>query len=148
MELKINPIAKHPTFNMDTSVTDVDLVEFNPLLRWQWGVDVHKGLFAMFVEAEAKEGGFRGYVKPFIHDLDMVDERQDRDKSLGKKIKEAVVGAVATVFKNPKTENVASKVPFEGRFDRPDVGTWEAVATILHNALIKALSPNIERSIK
>lgn len=147
LDLNINPVAKTPTFNANLSIRDIHLVELNPIFQWQWGVDVYKGTFAMMMEATAGEGRFKGYVKPFLEGLEMHNDQQDKDKSLGKKIKEAVVNVVAKVLKNDESEKVASRIPFEGAFDSPEPGLWEAVITVLRNAFIRALSPNIEHSI-
>jgi hypothetical protein len=144
MNLRMNPVAEQPTFRMDLAVNKLNLVDLNPVFRWQWGVDVQKGTFEMFSEAAAADGGFEGYVKPFIEDLDMVDLK--KDKGAVKVIKEAVVGAVASVLKNDK-EQVATKVPFAGRFDDPKVGIWQAVTEVLKNAFIRALMPSLDRDV-
>jgi hypothetical protein len=143
--LQLDPNAATPTFDLKTVVNNVELTEFNPMFRWQWGIDVKKGSFTMLSEANAKEGGFKGYVKPFIQDLEFLDAEQDKKKSLGKKIKEAIVDAASAILKNKDSKNIASRIPFEGRYDDPDPGIWEAVLTVLRNAFIQALSPHFER---
>ena len=86
----------------------------------------------MFAEAKAAHhGGFKGYIKPFIHDLKMHSEKADARKGLGARIKEAVIDVTAAILKNSKTKNVANRIPFEGRFENPHAGIWEAVVTIL-----------------
>jgi hypothetical protein len=102
----------------------------------------------MYLEAHAAEGRFKGYVKPFFHDVEMHDAEQDKNKGLGKKIKEAVVDIVTGLFENSDTENVASRIPFEGQFGSPDPGVWEAVITVLRNGFIEALKPGLDRSKK
>jgi hypothetical protein len=145
LELQLNPVAKTPAFSLGFTATEINLAELNPLFRWQWGVDVTQGTFAMFMEAEAAGGGFKGYLKPFIQDLQMHDETQDPDKKLGARIKEAIVSIAAGILKNKESKNVASRIPFEGRFDDPEVGMWEAVVNVLRHAFIKALSPGLDR---
>jgi len=147
LDLLLNPVAEHPTFDIKIALNQLQLAELNPLFRWQWGVDVKKGVFAMYSEAEARKGGFKGYVKPFLTDLKMHDEKQDKDKKLGAKIKEAVVDVAAALFKNSETEKIATRVPFEGKFENPDIGIWEAVTTVLSNAFVKALSPRFDKSV-
>jgi hypothetical protein len=147
LDLKLNPTAEHPTFDVNMALTQVNLVELNPLFRWQWDIDLTRGYFAMFMEAAAKDGGFKGYVKPFLHDLRVTGSKKDEDKKLGAKLKEAVVEVVAGLMENDKTENVATRVPFEGKFEDPAVGVWQAVLTVLRNAFVKALSPRLDRSV-
>jgi hypothetical protein len=144
MNLQVNPLTKHPTFNFDFQVNKFNLKDINPLLRWQAGVDVEKGTFEMFAEAAAADGGFEGYVKPFIEDLDVVNLKKDKNPI--KVVKEAVVGAVAAVFQNEK-EQVATRIPFKGRFDSPDVGIWSAIIEVLRNAFIQALIPSLDQEV-
>lgn len=141
LEVKLNPTARQPDFRLTLAVEKLALKDVNPLLRSEYGVDVESGTFDLYVEAEAKDGGFKGYVKPFIDGLKMHGKK---DKSALKVIKEAVVGAVAAVLKNKDTEAVASKVPFEGRFEDPKVGVWAAVIAVLRNAFVKALGPSFD----
>jgi hypothetical protein len=145
LNLRLNPLAETPTFDMNFEVQKFDLRAINPLLRWQAGVDVTKGQFAMFAEAAAAKGAFEGYVKPVIENLDVLDTKTD--KGVLQKAKEAVVGAVAAVLTNPKKERIAAKIPFSGRFDNPDIGLWQAVVTVLRNAFIRALMPKLDRSV-
>jgi hypothetical protein len=86
-------------------------------------------------------------VKPFLHDVEVLDSEQDKKKSLGTKIKEALADFFADVLENPDTENVATRVPFEGKFDDPKIGLWGAVAAVLRNAFVRALSPRLDNSI-
>src|SRR5262249_40610989 len=54
--LKLDPTAKQPAFTIRAELRNVDLTEWNTLLRWQWGIDAKQGTFAMFTEATAREG--------------------------------------------------------------------------------------------
>ncbi len=147
LALNLNPTAKTPTFNTNLSIQNIQLVELNPLFHWQWGVDAHQGTFSMTMEAAAGEGRFKGYVKPFLQDVKMHAKEQDKNKGIGKKIKEAVVDVIAKALRNEESEKVATRIPFEGAFESPQPGLWEAVFTVLRNAFIQALSPHLEHSI-
>lgn len=142
LKLSAEPMAKEPTFDLSTEVHGVDLARLNPVLRWQWDVDVSSGTFDLVSEAKAEGGAFKGYVKPFIKDLKVAPAK---DAGPVKKVKQAVVKAVTKVLENKKTKEVATKVPFEGRFDDPKTGIWAAVVNVLRNAFIKALSPSFEK---
>jgi hypothetical protein len=144
MHLRLAPLAKAPTFKMDARVTHFDLTTLNPVLRDRWGIDIKRGRFDLYAEAAAAEGRFEGYVKLFIKKLGMVDVK--KEKNPVKIVKEAIVGAVAKVLQSPK-EKVATRVPFEGRFDNPKIGLWEAVTEVLQNALLRALQPGLDKSV-
>lgn len=143
IDFRLQPASKPPAFDLNVEVKKVDLASLNPLLLAQFGMDVEKGKFELVAEATSAAGGFTGYVKPFVDDLKM-GPTGGRDKGPAKVIKEAVVGAVAAVLKNKKTEAVAAKVPFEGKYDDPDIGVWEALVSVLRNAFVKALTPSFE----
>lgn len=141
LDVELNPTARQPDFRLTLAVEKLALKEVNPLLRSEYGVDVESGAFDLYVEAEAKDGGFKGYVKPFIDGLKM---RGKKEKGALKAVKEAVVGAVAAVLKNKDSRAVASKVPFAGRFDDPQAGVWAAVVSVLRNAFVTALGPSFD----
>lgn len=141
IDVKLNPTARQPNFLLTLAVEKLALKEVNPLLRSEYGVDVESGTFDLYVEAEAKDGGFKGYVKPFLEGLKMHGKE---DKSALKIIKEAVVGAVAAVLKNKDSQAVAAKVPFEGKFEDPQAGVWAAAVSVLRNAFLKALGPSFD----
>ncbi|MDD5302361.1 MAG: DUF748 domain-containing protein [Elusimicrobia bacterium] len=143
LDFHVDPTARPPAFDFSLAVKKIELAALNPLLRAEFGMDVDKGVFELVAEATSTGGGFHGYVKSFFADLKM-GPTGGKPGGAVKVIKEAVVGAVAAVLKNQKTDAVAGKVPFEGRYDDPDIGVWEALASVLHNAFIKALRPTFE----
>lgn len=144
VDFHLVPESKPPAFGVAVAVKQVDLAALNPLLLAQFGMDVEKGKFELVAEATSAAGGFTGYVKPFVDDLKM-GPTGGKDKGPAKVIKEAVVGAVASALKNRKTEAVAAKVPFEGKYDNPDIGVWQALVSVLRNAFVKALTPTFEK---
>lgn len=143
LDFHLDPSSRPPAFDFAVAVKKVELAALNPLLRAEFGMDVDKGVFELVAEATSTGGGFHGYVKSFVEDLRMGPTGGKGGGAL-KVIKEAVVGAVAAVLKNRSTDAVAAKVPFEGRYDDPDIGVWEALASVLRNAFIQGLRPNFE----
>ncbi len=144
VEFVVDPTAAKPAFHVAFQIAEIDLPKLNPILLFELGVDVDKGRFSLASEADAKEGGFEGYVKPYVDDLEM-GPTHGADKGPIKVIKEAAAAVAAAVLKNRDTKAVASKVPFKGRFDDPDVGTWEALVAVLRNAFVEAIRPSLER---
>lgn len=142
LTVRADPLAKSPSFDLTARLEDVDLPSINPLLRWQLGMDVERGTFQALSELDAKDGSFEGYVKPFVDDLKML-EAEDFKKP-AKALKEAVVGAVAAVLKNKRSDAVAAKVPVKGKLEDPEVGVWAAVVSVLRNAFVQALRPSFE----
>ena len=60
-----------------------------------------------------------GYVKPLFKDLKVYDKRQDKSKTIARKLYEGVVGGVAKILKNRPRDEVATKAEVLGRIDNP-----------------------------
>jgi len=144
--MKINPLAEEPTFDMNADLKNTNLVLLNDFFQAYAKIDVNKGRFGMYTEVASKEGKFAGYVKPIIKDLDVVG-KEDRDDNLFRKIWEGLIGAVGEVFENQPKDQVATKIPFEGRLDNPDTNIWITIINILQNAFIQAIQPSIDNEI-
>lgn len=146
LNVKLNPLAEVPTFDMNAEAKNINLVKLNEFFQAYAKVDVNKGNFGLYTEVAAKEGKFKGYVKPLIKDLDILG-KEDRDDNVFRKMWEGITGAASEIFENQPEDQVATKVPFEGALKNPDTDTWEALATILQNAFIRAIQPAIDQEI-
>ncbi len=144
--MRLNPLAPTPTFDLNAELKNTQLVRLNDFFQAYAKVDVNKGTFGLYVEAAAKNGKFDGYVKPVIKDLDVLG-KEDRKDNLLQKAWEAIVGAVATVLTNPPKDQFATKVPIEGKIKDPHTNVWYAVTTVLRNAFIQAIQPAIDNDI-
>jgi hypothetical protein len=144
--MKLNPLAEEPTFDMNADLRNTNLVLLNDFFQAYAKIDVNKGNFGMYTEVAAKEGRFTGYVKPVIRDLDVLG-KEDRDDNIFRKMWEAITGFAGEVFENQPKEQVATKIPFEGRLDNPDADVWETVINVLENAFIRAIQPSIDNEI-
>lgn len=144
--MKINPLAATPTFDMNLEVKNTNLVKMNDFFKAYANLDVNRGSFSMYGEAAAKQGKFKGYVKPLIKNLDVLGP-EDRKNSFFQQLYEGIVGTVADLLKNRKTGQIATKVPFEGSTEKMESDTWYIIATVLRNAFIEALKNSIDREI-
>ena len=95
------------------------------------------------LEFHPKDGGFAGYSKPLILDL-KVDKSGSANPSVGRKIWAKLAAAVGSTLKNKKKDQIATKVPIQGRFDDPKAGIWTSIAGLLKNAFISALKPSFD----
>jgi hypothetical protein len=121
-------------------------VELNEFFQAYAKIDVNKGNFGLYTEVAAKEGKFKGYVKPLIKNLDVLG-KEDRDDNIFRKTWEGIAGAAGEIFENQSEDQVATKIPFEGSLKNPDTNTWEALIQILQNAFIRAIQPSIDQEI-
>lgn len=141
-----NPLLIEPTFKMNAELVDVDLPQLNDFFNAYAKIDVNRGKFGLFTEAEAKSGRFEGYVKPVIQDLDVLS-REDRKDNIFRKSWEAVVGLVSEIFENQPKDQIATKVRLAGPLENPNSNWLMAIGYILRNAFIQALQPSIDHEI-
>jgi hypothetical protein len=144
--MNLDALNKTPTFDMNAELKNLNLTKINDFLKAYGNFDVSKGRFGLYTEFAAKNGGFGGYVKPIIKDIDVLTWNKE-EGNIGQKLWEGLVGAAAEILKNRTEEQVATKVPIKGRFDSPDINTWRAVSMLLKNAFVAALKPAIDNSI-
>jgi hypothetical protein len=144
--MKLNPLAEQPTFDLNAEWKKTNLVKLNDFFQAYAKIDVNKGTFGLYTEVAAKEGEFTGYVKPLLEDIDVLG-KDDRKDNILRKLWEGVSGTVSEIFENQSEETFATKIPFKGRLDEPQVNIWQAIIQILQNAFIQALQPSIDQQI-
>jgi len=141
--LKIDPLAKQPYFATTFELKAMQLPAFNSFMLAYADADVSRGTFEVYMEINAKDGGYNGYVKPLFSDLDFTNP-SDKDKSVGERIKEKAVSAVATLLKSDEDQKVATKAPISGNFNQNDVDIWTTVVNLLRNAFVQAIRGGLE----
>lgn len=116
----LDPWAKQPTFDVKAQLCNVQLPQVNRWLDKYLKAEAERGEFGLYVEAAAAEGGFKGYAKPFIRDVEI--KRSDPDEAPLKKLRENVVDFATEVLKNKGTGDVAAWIPFSGSVTNPGGG--------------------------
>jgi len=139
----INPFTKQPTFELKTRLDALQIRQLNDFLKAYVDVDAEKGKFSLYSEVRSNNGSFKGYVKPIIEDLDILDWKHETERPI-EKIWEGLVGAAAAIVTNQGKDRLASKIPLEGQFKQPDIKAWQAVGSLLRNAFIQALRHGLE----
>lgn len=141
----LDPFARAPTFDLKVRLEKLQIPQLNDFLKAYLNVDANRGTLALYADVKAENGSFKGYVKPLIEHLDLLKWKEEDERPLDK-LWEGLVGAVAAVFKNYPEDQLASRVPLEGRFDSPDVETWRAIVSLLRNAFIQALRHGFDQA--
>lgn len=144
LELKMNPLAKLPTFEISGQLTNVDLVSLNDFLKAYGKFDVARGEFALFASFAAADGKYEGYAKVFFEDLDVFAWEKERKKNALEIFWHAIVGTAAVVLKNQPRDQLATKIPIAGEFQKTEVGIWSAAGTLLRHAFVRALVPRLD----
>jgi hypothetical protein len=146
LHVRLDPLADVPKFDLELSLKSVDLIALNELLEAYGKFNVKRGNFEVFAEIAASEGKFDGYVKPFFEDLNVFELKEDAENPL-KLIWQAIVAGAVKIFKNHPQDQVATKIPVSGTFEKTDVQIWTTVLNVLRNAFIEAFKANLDESI-
>ena len=145
--LQFNPVAPAPEYQLQASLTNVDLPALNNFLRAYGKFDVAHGDFAMFTSVAATNKAYEGYVKVFFNHLDVFQWKKERQKNILKIFWEAIVGAVTTVLKNQPQDQLATKVPISGVYTNSSVDLITTIGELLRNAFIRALLPKYDQKV-
>jgi len=141
-----HPETKSPNFDLAVKIDDTQLTTMNDLLRAKANVDVTSGVFAFYSELNVRNNQVDGYVKPLFRDVKVYDPQQDRNKPVLNQIYQGVVGGIAKLLENPKTEDVATKASVKGPIENPNTSTWQILTRLVQNAFFKAILPGLEQS--
>ncbi len=145
-KMKLNPLAKKPTYDLNAELKNTNLPDLNDFFKAYANFDVHAGTFGLYTEVAGKDGKFIGYVKPVIKNLKVIGP-EDRHDSFFNKLYEAIIGTAGVILQNPKEKQVATKIPIEGEYGKTIIGTWYAIIDVLRNAFIQAIYPSIDNEI-
>ena len=146
-QLQFNPMAAAPEYQVQASLTNVDLRAMNDFLRAYGKFDVEKGKFAMFTSVAATNKAYDGYVKVFFDHLDVFAWKKEREKNILKIFWEAIVGTVTTVLRNQPNDQLATKVPISGVYTNSSVDIATTIGELLRNAFIRALLPKYDKEV-
>lgn len=137
-----------PAFDLKVAVQNTNLPSLNDLLRAYGRFDVAAGQLSIFAAADIKNGDINGYAKPMFANLKVYDYQKDKNTGVIHQAKELVIGGASHLFKNSRTQQVATEVDLKGKLTRPDISTWQALVEVLHNAFIQAILPGFDRAIR
>lgn len=134
VDLRADPIAEMPRFEVSMQILALQLPPLNGFVRAYADSVVESGQFELFTEITAEGGGYKGYLKPFFEELDF---RAERDEDLVRKAVTAIASAAASVLEN-EDDKTATVVPIEGNFTDNEVDIWTTVRNLLRNAFVQA----------
>jgi hypothetical protein len=142
----INPFEKDPTFNLDAELKNIDLKKLNNFIKAYGSFDVEEGEFELYGEFASANGKFEGYVKPIFRNLKVLSLKEDSENPL-QLFWETIAGAITGLLENKSKDQFAARIPFSGSYEDPGANIWSTIGSILENAFIRALIPNVEGSI-
>jgi len=145
--LNLAPLEKIPTFDINAELKSLPLTYLNNFLKAYAKIDVQKGWFSVYMEAAAKDGLIKGYAKPFINDLDVINDKERKGMPFKEQVIESLVEVAAWIFKDKKYDRLATNIKFEGSLMKPDISIWGIIGEALINAFVGSLIPSLENSI-
>lgn len=142
--VRLDPWDEQPTFDLRLELEHLPATDLNPMLRHYVGIDAEEGQAFLYSEISARDGRFRGYVKPMAEGLEVF--HLDEEGGFFDKIGDFFVEMVQEVFSNQGSDpdRFAVRVPVSGSFESPDTDMWAAVASVLYNAFIEAIHHGFE----
>jgi hypothetical protein len=143
VNVKLNPFSETPVFDLNAEMKGLNLVDINDFLGAYGNFEVRKGELNVYTEAAAKQGKIKGYVKPIVKDLDVIQGKGN----ILRVVWEAIVGASAWLFKNHPKDQLATEIEFEGNLQKPEINVLAVMGETLRNAFIQAIHPKIENTV-
>lgn len=148
MDLKMDPLQAAPTFELNASLTNVDMVQLNDFLRSYGKLDVAAGNFSLFTSVASVQGSYKGYLKVLFRNLDVFEWEKERKKNVLDMFWGAMVGVLSEGFRNHPHDQLAAQIPVSGSFTDLHADLWSATGSLLKNAFIHALVPKLDTKVK
>ena len=145
MNVTARPNKKGPDIDLRIAIEDTDMRSMNDLFRSYGNFDVVAGRFSFFSEISVRDGNMNGYVKPLFYEMDVYDNRQDKEKNVFRKLYEGAMGGLSWLFQNTPRDEVATTIQVSGKLSNPETSTWDTIVGLIQNAFFKAILPGFER---
>lgn len=121
------------SFDLDAKLERVNLALFNPLFKVYGPFDVEKGTLTIDAELANNGKSLKGYIKPIITDLNVIElkERYEKPQQTGTEI---VVGVGLYLLKNSKSRSAGTVLEIQGSLADPKLDYWGALWTAVKNS--------------
>ncbi len=146
LEMDLNMLKEIPDFDLDLSAEHVELPFLNDFTEAYAHFTFKEGTLDVFSEIAMDDGQYKGYVKPILKDIKVID-LDDKSTTFWRKTWEVVVGATMKIFQNQKEEQFATEVPFSGNMTGSDVGIVATIGNVLKNAFVEAFDAQIDNKV-
>ena len=119
MNVTARPNKKGPDIDLRIAIEDTDMRLMNDLFRSYGNFDVVAGRFSFFSDISVRDGNMNGYVKPLFHEMDVYDQRQDKEKNVFRKLYEGAwagfpgFSRILLVMKSPPRSRFPASFPIQ-----------------------------------
>lgn len=145
VEGDLNILKELPDMDLNIDIKSVDLTELNAFTEAYANFDFEKGDFAVASEFAMLDGQAKGYVKPILTDVKVLNFKEDTPVLNG--FWQAFVGLAFNITKNIRQDKTGTKIPISGSIDNPDIDVITTIVNIFRNAIIEAYQADIDNTI-
>lgn len=138
---------KPQALDLDVKMEKLNLTELNAILMAYGPLSFTSGTLSIYTEMATREGKIKGYIKPFLTNLDVVAP-YEAFKSFKHFGFEMISAAGNLILRTSKDKTVATKIEIEGTTKQPDYSMWDAFWIAVEHAFSKTLKPNLENKIE
>jgi hypothetical protein len=142
------PDAPAYDLGVELAIERTPLPALDDLLRASNKPAVAGGTVSIYSQITAKNRQLHGYVKAMFDDVGLYDAKKDRNKPLLAKLKEKVIGGVAELMENKKSDAMVLRTEISGPLGAPRTSTSEILGSMLRNAFGKAIEPGFDHAAK
>ncbi len=136
-----------PDFKLNLAILNTNLPSMNNIFSSYGKFQVAAGEFSVYSQMSVKNNEMGGYVKPMFTHVKVYSHQMQKHASVVHKAKELLIGAASHVFRNHRTQTVATQVPISGKLSSPTMNNWQAFVEVLRNAFIKAIVPGFNDTV-
>ena len=148
VEAEFNALKEIPDIDLTLNIEQVDMTSLNDFVRAYSNTDVERGTFNLYTEVVVDDAQLKGYIRPVLENLEILDLEKEEGGFL-KKTWEAMVEGIKVIFENPSEDQVATQTPLGGDLSQMniDAGIWPTIWGLFKNAFVEALSKQTEDAI-
>ncbi|HVT16357.1 MAG TPA: DUF748 domain-containing protein [Thermoanaerobaculia bacterium] len=132
----------------ELAVEKTSLPALNDFLLAYKKIDVAAGTVSIYMQVTVKNGQLQGYIKTMFDDVKVYDPRKDRGKPLGTRLKEKVLGGLAHLLENKRTDALATRTELTGTVGSPRTNTGQILSGLIRNAFFKAIVPGFDNATR
>ena len=139
---ELNMFKKPILWDVDVEMKNFDLSKLNPVLVRKMPLTFTKGRLDLYVEAKTDGKIIKGYVKPFIKDMDVIANKEHFKgiKHFGIEILTAIGNLI---LRDSESKSVATY--FDFTYDKTfNMDTGQGISNAIEHGFSKKLPPGIE----
>ncbi len=137
---------KPRAWDMDIEMHDFNLVEANPILKRMVPFTFTSGKMDLFGEIKSENDEMVGYLKPFLHNADIIDSREHFKN--GKQFLYEIGGALGNfLLQRDKEKTTATKINFKRKNGKLDYSLGEVLGSAIEHKTAKPFTPQIDDSL-